>query len=132
MPRRRTRDSSRLRDRIAEAEGDTQEAFRKRRHLVKLLVEGITAGEKGEDGKIEVRITYRFDPPSEVSQDDEDSVLDGVLNPTSLSKAKQATAPAVQGPMPGSFTSTSGSEGISPSYYSTTIQAVRCRFTTRL
>ncbi len=33
-----------LRDRIAEVEEDTEEAFEKRRQLVKLLVAGITAG----------------------------------------------------------------------------------------
>jgi hypothetical protein len=53
-----------LRERIAEVEEDTEEAFRARRQLVKLLVQSITVGEKREDGSIEVRITYRFGPPS--------------------------------------------------------------------
>jgi site-specific DNA recombinase len=52
-----------LRERVAEVEGDTEEAFRKRRALVKLLVAGITAG-RDEDGQLDVRITYRFGPPS--------------------------------------------------------------------
>jgi site-specific DNA recombinase len=52
-----------LRERIAEVEEDTEEAFRARRQLVKLLVQSITVGEKREDGSIEVRITYRFGPP---------------------------------------------------------------------
>jgi hypothetical protein len=52
-----------LRERIAEVEEDTEEAFRARRHLVKLLVQSITVGKKREDGSIEVRITYHFGPP---------------------------------------------------------------------
>ena len=53
-----------LRERIAEFEEDTEEALRTRRQLVKLLVQSITVGKKHEDGGIEVRITYRFGPPS--------------------------------------------------------------------
>ncbi len=53
-----------LRERIAEVEEDTEEAYRARRHLVKPLVQSITVGKKHEDGGIEVRITYRFGPPS--------------------------------------------------------------------
>jgi len=53
-----------LRERIAEIEEDTEEAFRARRQIVKLLVQSITVGKKHEDGGIEVRITYRFGPPS--------------------------------------------------------------------
>ena len=66
-----------LKERIAEVEEDTEEAFRKRRQLVKLLVEGITAGKK--EGRTEVRITYRFDPPGD-AQDGEDAFMDGVQN----------------------------------------------------
>jgi hypothetical protein len=53
-----------LRERIAEVEEDTEEAFRARRQLVKLLVQAITVGKKHEDGGIQVRITYRFGRPS--------------------------------------------------------------------
>ncbi len=53
-----------LRERIVEVEEETEEAFRARRHLVKLLVQSITIGKRREDGSIEVRITYRFGPPS--------------------------------------------------------------------
>jgi hypothetical protein len=52
-----------LRERMAEVEEDTDEAFEKRRQLVKLLVAGITAG-RDEDGRLDVRITYRFGPPA--------------------------------------------------------------------
>ena len=51
-----------LRDRVEEVEEDTPEAYRKRRHLVRLLVSGITAG-RDTDGRLDVRITYRFGPP---------------------------------------------------------------------
>ena len=53
-----------LRERLAEVEEDTEDAFRARRQLVKLLVRSIAIGTKDEDGVIEVRITYRFGPPS--------------------------------------------------------------------
>ena len=53
-----------LRERLAEVEEDTEDAFRARRQLVKLLVQSITVGKKDEDDGIEVRITYRFGPPS--------------------------------------------------------------------
>ena len=52
-----------LRQRLAEVEEDTEEAFRARRQLVRLLVAGISASNRREDGSTEVRITYRFDPP---------------------------------------------------------------------
>jgi site-specific DNA recombinase len=53
-----------LRERMAEVEEDTEEAFRVRRQLVKLLVQSSAVGQRREDGSIEVRITYRFGPPS--------------------------------------------------------------------
>jgi uncharacterized small protein (DUF1192 family) len=51
-----------LRERIAEVEEDTEEAFEKRRQLVKLLVERIDVG-RDEYGETQVHITYRFGPP---------------------------------------------------------------------
>jgi site-specific DNA recombinase len=51
-----------LKQRMAEIEEDTEDAFRVRRQLVKLLVAGITARKRHEDGGTEVRITYRFGP----------------------------------------------------------------------
>jgi hypothetical protein len=47
---------------LIEVEQDTDEAFRKRRELVKLLIEKISAG-RGEDGRVRVDISYRFSPP---------------------------------------------------------------------
>jgi hypothetical protein len=52
-----------LKQRMAEIEEDTEDAFRVRRQLVKLLVAGITARKRHEDGGTEVHITYRFGPP---------------------------------------------------------------------
>jgi uncharacterized protein len=45
-------------------EADTEEAYSKRRELVKLLVESISAG-SNEEGKVRLEITYRFGPPAE-------------------------------------------------------------------
>jgi hypothetical protein len=53
-----------LRERIPEVEAETEEAYRTRRQLVKLLVAGVTIGRR-EDGEREIRITYRFGPPTE-------------------------------------------------------------------
>jgi len=64
-----------LRERVGEVEEDTEDAFEKRRQLVKLLVAGITAG-RDEDAKLDVRITYRFGPPTQ----EEDVFVGGVLN----------------------------------------------------
>ena len=58
-----------LRKRVAEVEGDTEEARRKRRELTRLLVERITVGIT-EDGSTRVPITYRFDPPAAQVLDD--------------------------------------------------------------
>jgi site-specific DNA recombinase len=55
-----------LRERIAEVETDTEEAFAKRRQLVKLLVARIDLG-RDENGRPRARITYRFGPPAKLS-----------------------------------------------------------------
>jgi site-specific DNA recombinase len=54
-----------LKERIHEVEGDGEEAFRARRQIVRLLVEGIIIEDKRKGGEPRVRITYRFDEPSE-------------------------------------------------------------------
>ena len=53
-----------LRENLEEVEGDIEEAFAKRRELVKLLVEKIAAS-RDEEGRAKVDITYRFGPPVE-------------------------------------------------------------------
>jgi site-specific DNA recombinase len=58
-----------LRERLSEVAEDTEEAFERRRQLVKLLVAGITAG-KDEEGRPDVRITYRFGPPEPAHEED--------------------------------------------------------------
>src|SRR5918998_5729018 len=70
-----------LRERIAEVEEDTEEAFRARRQLVKLLVQSITVGKRREDGSIEARITSRFGPPSSPpAEAGGESVVPGLKN----------------------------------------------------
>ncbi len=54
-----------LRERIHEVEGDSEEAFRARRQIVRLLVEGIIIEDKRSGDEPRVRITYRFDEPGE-------------------------------------------------------------------
>jgi site-specific DNA recombinase len=53
-----------LRKNLAEVEQDTDEAFKKRHDLAKLLVEGIKVG-RTEEGRTKVDITYRFGEPPE-------------------------------------------------------------------
>jgi site-specific DNA recombinase len=52
-----------LKQRVAEVEEDTDEAFCVRRRLVRLLVAGIMARKRKEGGGTEVSITYRFGLP---------------------------------------------------------------------
>ncbi len=66
-----------LRKNLAEVEQDTDEAFRKRRELVKLLIEKIGA-DRDEEGRLRVDISYRFSPPGPSSVSDG---LDGVRDP---------------------------------------------------
>jgi len=60
-----------LKERVAEVEADTEEAFSRRRELVKLLVESIIAG-RDEEGKTRLEITYRFGPPDGPDPNGED------------------------------------------------------------
>ncbi len=55
-----------LRERASEVEADTPEAFRKRRELVRLLVDRIS-NDRDENDHKRVEITYRFGPPPEES-----------------------------------------------------------------
>jgi hypothetical protein len=79
-----------LRERIAEVEGDTPEAFLKRRRLVELLVAGITTG-KGAQGRPEVQITYRFGPPNAAGSEGEETFVGGVQSPPAQFALKHAS-----------------------------------------
>ena len=68
------------RRRVAEVEEDTEEAFRERRQLVKLLVNSISVGNRQEDGRAEIQITYRFDPPTSSGASEEDSSVGAFKN----------------------------------------------------
>ena len=52
-----------LRQRLAEVEEDTPEGFQERKQLVGLLMQSIWVGKRDDDGRTEIRITYRFGPP---------------------------------------------------------------------
>ncbi len=69
-----------LRQRLAEVEEDTEEAFQKRRQLVKLLVASISAGKRQEDGRTEIHVTYRFGPPASSGAPEEGSFVESFKN----------------------------------------------------
>jgi site-specific DNA recombinase len=76
-----------LRERIAEVEEDTAEAYKKRKQLVRLLVQGV-ALENDESRQTKVRITYRFDPPPAQRTNEDagvDSIVSGIPNTTGFS-----------------------------------------------
>jgi hypothetical protein len=54
--------------RLAGVEEDTPEGFEKRKRLVGMLVESVSLGRSQQDGRTEVRITYRFGPPDSASE----------------------------------------------------------------
>ncbi len=95
-----------LRESVSEIEVDTEEAFEKRRQLVELLVAGITAGKK--DGRPDVRITYRFSPPSKTDIGGEETVVDGVKNSCRLFAVTE-TGPKLVAPRTRTPISISGS-----------------------
>jgi site-specific DNA recombinase len=68
-----------LRERVEEVEGDAEEAFSRRRELVKLLVERIDV-DRNEEGRPRVEITYRFGPPGEAGPDEEEEFVAGTRN----------------------------------------------------
>jgi len=74
---------TKLRENLAEIERDTEEAFEKRRELVKLLVERLTVG-RAENGRARVDITYRFGPPADQPETVGASSVDRVNNSPEL------------------------------------------------
>ncbi|MDP8925869.1 MAG: recombinase family protein [Actinomycetota bacterium] len=73
-----------LRERLSEVEEDTETAYLERRQLVKLLVANITVGRR-EDGRRDVRATYRFGPPSHTEAGREDAYASGIPSDLSYS-----------------------------------------------
>ena len=70
-----------LRERTAELEEDTEEAFEKRRAITMLLVGKIDLG-RDEAGSVQARITYRFGPPGGAgdTREKEDGFASGEQN----------------------------------------------------
>jgi site-specific DNA recombinase len=75
-----------LRKNLADVEQDTEEAFERRRELVKLLVEKIAVA-CDEDGRAEAEITYRFGPPVSLEQVELENSVCGIQNRVRLGKA---------------------------------------------
>ncbi|MCA1849440.1 MAG: hypothetical protein LC704_10755, partial [Actinobacteria bacterium] len=78
-----------LRERIHEVEGDSEEAFRARRQIVRLLVGGIIIEDKRKGDGPRVRITYRFEEPEETP--DEMGGEPGVRTPGIFSQARRSS-----------------------------------------
>jgi hypothetical protein len=79
VPAKRSRPLRHLRRRLDEVEEDTPEGFEKRKQLVRLLVESISLGKSQQEGRAEVQITYRFEPPP-ASSSEEDLSMPGLKN----------------------------------------------------
>jgi hypothetical protein len=84
---------------LAEVEEDTPETLEKRQRLVRLLVQGVTL--EKDEGQVKLRITYRFDPPSEAGDGGGGSLGSDVQNPweefyTSSTNALTLTTIAVK------------------------------------
>ena len=77
-----------LRERIHEVEGDSEEAFRARRQIVRLLVEGIVIEDKRKGEAAGVRITYRFNEPEGTSDEGGSELCDVSRNTGDFLRAK--------------------------------------------
>ena len=77
-----------LKERIHEVEGDSEEAFRARRQLVRLLVEGIVIEDKRKGEAPRVRITYRFDEPEDVTEERSGEMCEVSRNTNEFLRAK--------------------------------------------
>lgn len=74
-----------LRERINEVEGDTPEAYRKRRELVMLLVEQVITS-RDENGRSKIEVRYRFGPPE--GPDPQSEYVSGERNSQAFSDRK--------------------------------------------
>jgi site-specific DNA recombinase len=79
-----------LKERIHEVEGDSEEAFRARRQLVRLLVDGIVIEDKRKGEGPRVRITYRFDEPDGAARERGGELCEVSRNSDEFLEAKKA------------------------------------------
>jgi hypothetical protein len=79
-----------LKERIEEVEGDSEEAFRARRQLVRLLVDTIVIEDKRKGEGPRVRITYRFDEPDGAASERGGELCEVSRNSDEFLKAKKA------------------------------------------
>jgi multidrug resistance efflux pump len=77
-----------LRERIHEVEGDSEEAFRARRQIVRLLVDGIVIEDKRKGEGSRVRITYRFDKPDDAVSEEGGELCEVSQNSDEFLEAK--------------------------------------------
>ena len=77
-----------LKEHIHEVEGDSEEAFRARRQLVRLLVDGIVIEDKRKGEEPRVRTTYRFDEPEGAARERGGKVCEVSRNPDESLEAK--------------------------------------------
>jgi hypothetical protein len=77
-----------LLQRIHEIEGDSEEAFRARRQIVRLLVGGIIIEDKRKGDEPRVRITYRFEDPAEIPEEMGGELCEASRNTNEFLKAK--------------------------------------------
>jgi site-specific DNA recombinase len=77
-----------LRERIHEEEGGSEEPFRARRQIVRLLVEGIIIEDKRKGNGPRVRITYRFEEPEETLEETGGELCEVSRNTNEFLKAK--------------------------------------------
>jgi hypothetical protein len=81
-----------LKERVHEVEGDSEEAFRARRQLLRLLVDGIVIEDKRKGEEPRVRITYRFDPPEGASREQDGDLCQVSRNSTNSLKPRPRPA----------------------------------------
>lgn len=80
-----------LKERIHEVEGDSEEAFRVCRQLVRLLVDVILIEDKRKGAEPRVRITYRFGEPHGPARERDGKLCEVSRNSDEFLEAKEAT-----------------------------------------
>jgi hypothetical protein len=78
-----------LKERIYEVEGDSEEAFRARRQLVRLLVEGIVIEDKRKGKEPKVHITYKSDERDGAAREQEGDLCGVSRNSDEFLEAKE-------------------------------------------